>query len=186
MTIVSVRRATPEDAPGMMRVHLSCLNNSYPAFYTEVALQKWKSLLELKQYTAKTEGPGWCYVAVIESDYEEEIVGFGYLNTNEQHRIPKQHGCDVQIETLYVSAFHHKCGIGKKLMQAMEDKAKDEQYMQTGIVSSLFAVPFYKRMGYSIVQEPVWLDISKNIFSKGPFSCEGKIMTKDLYACNKS
>ncbi len=183
MTIVIVRRATPEDAPGMMRVHLSCLNNSYPAFYTEVALQKWKSLLELKQYTAKTEGPGWCYVAVIKNDYEEEIVGFGYLNTNKQHRVPEEHECDVQVESLYVSAFHHKCGIGKKLMQAMEDKAKDEQYMLIGIVSSTLAVPFYKRVGYSVVQEHVWFDISRNIYSKGPYSCETTIMAKEISEC---
>ncbi len=60
----------------------------------------------------------------------------------------------------------------------MEDKAKNEQYIKVGIVSTTFAVPFYKKMGYSIVQEPMWFDISRNIYSKGPYSCETKIMTK--------
>ena len=48
----------------MMKVHLSCLTHSYPAVYS--TLDKWKSLLQLEHYEAKTKGAGWCFVPVIE------------------------------------------------------------------------------------------------------------------------
>ena len=135
MTVVKVRRATPEDALGMMKVHLGCLTHSYPGFYSETLLEKWKSLLRLEHYVAKTS-TGWCFVAVIARDGEEEVVGYGHLNTNEHNRIPKGHKCDVQVESLYVSVYHQKCGIGLKIMQEMERTALKENHSH--IAHSLF------------------------------------------------
>ncbi len=186
MTIVTVRRAIPEDAQGMMKVHLSCINNSYPAFYSNILLEKWKSIVNLKCYTAKIESTtGWCYVAVVENEQEEEVVGFVYLNSNKNHRIPKEHECDVQVEALYVSAFHQKCGIGRKLLEEMENKAIKENFSKMGILSSTFAVSFYKKMDYYIEKEPVWFDITINAYTEGPYSFETKIMAKTLQVYNK-
>lgn len=186
MTIVNIRRASRDDAFGMMQVHLSCLNESYVGFYSEVLLQKWKSLLDLECYAVKTESTGWCYVAVIENEFGEEVVGYGWLNTNKHQRVPKEYECDIQIESLYVSAHHQKCGIGQKLLQTIEAKAIEQKFTRIGILSSTFAVSFYEKIGYAVVKEPVWFDICKNSYSKGPYSCETKIMSKDLYATNKS
>ena len=138
---IKVRRASSEDASAMMHIHLSCLTHSYPAVYSKIALQKWKSLITLEHYENKTKSKGWCFVAVVEQDsYEEEVVGYGYLNTNEECRIPNQYQCDLQIESLYVSAHYHKCGIGQKLMQAIETKALDLNCTCIAVVSSLIAV----------------------------------------------
>ena len=181
-TTVTIRKAIPEDALAMMKVHLSCLTHSYPAVYSDILLDKWKSLLQLEHYEAKTKGAGWCFVAVIEEEVEEEVVGYGYLNTNEQYRVPKRHECDVQVESLYVSAYHHKCGIGQKILQELERVALEEKFTEIAILSSTLAVPFYTKMGYSVAEERVWFDISKNIYcpSEGKYTCNGKIMAKTL------
>ena len=182
MTEVTVRKAIPEDAPAMMEVQLSCLTHSYPAVYSKILLDKWKSLVKVEHYEAKTKGTGWCFVAVLEEEGEEEVVGYGYLNTNEQYRIPKRYECDVQVESLYVSAYHHKRGIGQKILQELERTALEEKFTEIAILSSTLAVPFYIKMGYSIAEDQVWYDISKDICcpSKGKYTCDTKVLIKTL------
>ncbi len=186
MLAVKVRRATPDDAPGMMRVHLDCMNNSYPGFYSDECLEKWASSLKLKHYTAKIESTtGWCYVAVVENtEHEEELVGYAHLNTNHKSPEPIKHGVDVQIESLYVSAFHQKCGIGRKLLEEMEDKAKKKHFTKIGILSSKFATCFYEKMGYSIESE-LFFNISAGKFCDTETlaqcdDCATKVMTKSI------
>ena len=99
--------------------------------------------MTIDKYVAKTQGSGWCFVAVLQEELSEQVVGFGCLNSNASQfpPLPKDYKYDVQIESVYVSVNHHKLGIGKKLM------------------SSLTALSFYERTGYSIVEKR-WYNVN--------------------------
>ena len=77
MTIVTVRKAIPEDALAMMKVHLSCLTHSYPAVYSDILLDKWKSLLQLEHYEAKTKGVGWCLWQSLRENVRKKLLDMG-------------------------------------------------------------------------------------------------------------
>ncbi len=53
-----------------------------------------------------------------------------------------------KIINLYVSGSYHKRGIGRKLVNKFESIAKKEGAKEIKIKASLYAVPFYEKMGY--------------------------------------
>jgi GNAT superfamily N-acetyltransferase len=53
-----------------------------------------------------------------------------------------------RIINLFINGNYHGRGIGKKLVKKFENEAKKNGSMKIKIKASLFAVPFYKKMGY--------------------------------------
>ncbi len=173
---VSVRSATEQDATQMMQIQLNCLEKVFTAVYPTPELEMLKDILTLESYVAKTQTTGWCFVAVAETDKEEQVLGFGYINLNigSPPRIPNWYHCSLKVENLYVDPKYHKRGIGRLLMQEMERQASDEGCTSIGILSSLPAVPFYKGLGYKDMQKS-WHNIGI-----GTGRLEGRIMVKEL------
>ena len=182
---ISVRQATPEDAEAMLQIQHDCIEQIFHNVYTQTALNTWKHVLTIDKYIAKTQGSGWCFVAVLQEELSEQVVGFGCLNSDASQfpPLPKDYKYDVQIESVYVSVNHHKLGIGKKLMQELERKALNEGYTRAGMLSSLTALSFYERTGYSIVEKR-WYNVNPNKpevqFTDGIYSLETILMVKDL------
>lgn len=177
---VRVRRAIATDAAAMMEAHILCLNTVYAQHYTETALSMWESLLHIDYYIAKTETTGWCYVAELEST--EEVIGFGYLNTNESlpPRIPEQFNCVLHIDSLYINPQYQKCGVGKKLLQEIESKAVSEKCSNLWVLSSSVAVPFYQTLGYTSIVKDSWFDIHSNTYQKNEYSVNIGVLVKKL------
>ena len=59
----------------------------------------------------------------------------------------------------------------------------NEGYTRAGMLSSMTALSFYERIGYSIVEKK-WLNIKpdkqEDQFSDGIYSLEARVMVKDL------
>ncbi len=53
-----------------------------------------------------------------------------------------------RISNLFVKEEHHKKGVGKKLVKLLEVEAKKQNSKEIKIRSSIYAVPFYQKMGY--------------------------------------
>lgn len=60
-------------------------------------------------------------------------------------------GTKKRIVNLYLLGKFHGMGIGKNLMQRFEKECKREKSKEIKVKSSLYAVPFYQRMGYKKV-----------------------------------
>ena len=92
---------------------------------------------------------GHTYVAV-ESN---EVVGTARLKEN-------------TISTLFILPTKMGRGIGRRLMEQVEKKAKEDGYSFIQVPSSLTAVSFYRKMGYKKVKEVYSKEYGKNIIMK--------------------
>ncbi len=57
-------------------------------------------------------------------------------------------GSADRIANLFVKGETHKRGVGKKLVELLEKEAKKQNSKEIKIKSSIYAVPFYQKMGY--------------------------------------
>lgn len=57
------------------------------------------------------------------------------------------------LDRLYVHCEHQREGIGTALTAALEDQAKNNGIMHFTVYASITALPFFKKMGYSIICE---------------------------------
>lgn len=57
-------------------------------------------------------------------------------------------GSKNRIGNLFVIGKTHKKGVGKKLVELLEKEAKKQNSKEIKIRSSIYAVPFYQKMGY--------------------------------------
>lgn len=182
---ISVRLATPKDAEEMLEIQRCCIEEIFPSFYSQKALNMWKNQLDIDNYITKGQSSGRRYVAVLKENSSEQIVGFGYLNydSSQLPKTPNNYKCNIQIQTLYVSVNHHKRGIGRKIIQEMERQALNDGYTHVGILASIPALSFYERVGYSIIGKG-WYNIKpdkpEDLFSESTYSLEGRVMVKDL------
>ena len=58
-----------------------------------------------------------------------------------------------QVRNVFVRIDHHQRGIGKILMQHIEDIARQQGKVQLVLRASVSAVVFYQKFGYAIVEE---------------------------------
>jgi len=58
-----------------------------------------------------------------------------------------------RVRNVFVRVDHHKRGIGKILMQHIEDIARQQGEVRLVLRASLSAVVFYQKLGYAIVEE---------------------------------
>jgi GNAT superfamily N-acetyltransferase len=58
-----------------------------------------------------------------------------------------------RARNVFVRIDHHQRGIGKILMQHIEDIARQHGKVQLGLRASVSAVVFYQKLGYAIVEE---------------------------------
>ncbi len=57
-------------------------------------------------------------------------------------------GRTERLQSLFVSGSHHRRGIGRRLVELFEQECRREGAARIGLAASLFAVPFYTRLGY--------------------------------------
>lgn len=68
-------------------------------------------------------------------------------------RIYKLNEDTYKVQRVAVLPEHRKHGVGTKLMKAVEEKAKLNQTKQLTLGSQNSAIPFYKKLGYTISSE---------------------------------
>ena len=57
-------------------------------------------------------------------------------------------GRKERLQSLFVAGSHHRRGIGSRLVEAFEQECRRKGTTTIRVAATLFAVPFYRRMGY--------------------------------------
>ncbi len=59
----------------------------------------------------------------------------------------------ARVRNVFVKIDHHQQGVGKILMQHIEDMARQQGKVRLGLRASISAIVFYQKLGYTIVEE---------------------------------
>jgi len=81
-----------------------------------------------------------CYVALKDG----KVIGTASLDNFRGNNVADRY----MVCTVFVDMDYHKHGAGKKLMQMVEDYAKEIHAKELIILSSIYAVEFYRKLGY--------------------------------------
>lgn len=99
-------------------------------FYSEEVIKNWESELTPEAILEKSRGRT-CFVA------EEECGIEGYISLSGD-----------EIKKLFVLPESHGKGIGRKLLDETEKKARRIDLDKLTVYSSIYAQPFYERCGF--------------------------------------
>jgi len=152
-----IRRVTQEDLPEVAAMHRASILELCAAHYSAAQLSLWTDALRPHKYAALLVGREFL---VAEDD--GQMLGFGVVDLSES-----------LINATYVSPKAVRRGVGRRLVVAMEDLARQGGVSRLQLSSTLNAVHFYERLGY------VQREASVNRLPTGTeLPCV--VMTKDL------
>ncbi len=135
--MVVIRRAKEIDCEAILRVHIRAIREIANSHYTPEEVEAWGHPRKPEHYAESVRNKEF-YVA------EENgiVIGFGTLNQ-----------VQGEIEAVYVSPEIVRRGIGKAILQKLEEWARDLNIKLLKMDASLNAVPFYKSAGYEPQKE---------------------------------
>ena len=162
VNMFTVRKAREEDCEGVWRVHVRAIREIAGSHYTPEETEAWASPRKPEQYLESIRNKEF-HVA----EEDGMVIGFGTLN--------QQQG---EIEAVYVSPEVVRRGVGRAILQRLEERARALGIESLKTDASLNAVPFYERAGYRSQKE------MKHRLSSGvEINCV--LMTKDLSQMTK-
>jgi GNAT superfamily N-acetyltransferase len=129
---MKARRATQDDLREVAVVHKVSILDLCAAHYSAVELSLWTDALRPDGYAALLTGREF-----LVAEEEGRVLGFGVLDLGQS-----------LINATYVSPEAVRRGIGRRLVEAMEDAARQGGVSRLHLNSTLNAVPFYERLGY--------------------------------------
>ena len=102
------------------------------SLYTREEIQAWAEPKKPETYEESIRDKEF-FVA----EEDDVILGFGILNQT-----------TTEVEAVYVSPKAGRRGVGMKVLQKLEERARALGLQELRLNASLNAVPFYKRAGY--------------------------------------
>jgi len=131
-----IRKATFKDAPDILRAHQDSIRKIASKDHSDSQIAAWSDDLTAEGYVkAMTNGEEY-YVAW----NNQIIVGFSSMK-------------DSTVMAVYVSKAAAGLGVGRALYDTLEKEAVKRSLTKLSLTSSLTARGFYKRLGFSELEE---------------------------------
>lgn len=134
---VTIRHATPQDAPVIAEVRSDAIRNVKYEGYDQPALDEWAGSAEDRVQKLLSNSADFRIIA----EADGEIVGYGELVTTES-----------LLGACYVLPSAGGQGVGKAIVAELERIAREKGLDHLHMESSANAEPFYIRCGYQIVE----------------------------------
>ncbi len=154
---VSIRPATQADKDAMYRVHVDAIRVLASKAYAEEELRAWYGRLTPDSYTDVIASR-----VVLVAEASREVIGFCQLDPE-----------TGEVEATLVDPRYANVGVGSRLLEAVEQIARDRSLRMLHLASSLNAEPFYRKHGFAVKRRAVF-PFAKEL----PIDCT--IMTKRL------
>lgn len=145
--MVRIRDADVEDADAIRAVHEASIRGLGPEGYDDEQVEAWAAGCGDADYESSITGAGEFVVAV----REEEIVGFGSL----QYDAPEEYETDgdAEVTGIYVHPSVAGEGVGSRLYEELEGRARDRGVDTLVLSASRTAVGFYESHGFRRVRQ---------------------------------
>lgn len=145
---MEIRDAAPADAEAVRGVHAASIEGLGPRAYSEEQVAAWARGCESADYTAPIESDD---VAFVVAEDDEDVVAFGSL----QFSAPEGYlaNVDAEVTGVYVHPSVAREGVGTRIYDELERRARTRDVETLGLSASRNAVPFYEEHGYERVGE---------------------------------
>ena len=149
---MTLRRPQISDASSIAAISIEVWIGTYlkrgvSAFFADYALSEFTTAKTLSLISDPAE-------FILVSENEEGIDGFMRLSSG--RKAPLKGCSEMEISTLYIQPRHHGKGIGKRLLNAVLEHAKDEgsdSIWLTTNAENTPAIAFYLSQGFELVGE---------------------------------
>jgi GNAT superfamily N-acetyltransferase len=142
-----IRPATPDDAESIADVHVASWRAAYSGIVPETILANLSTAERAARWKALTVDPGW-HVLVAED--AAAVVGFSSLVPS---RDPGANATTIgELTSIYVSPPFWRRGIGRKLLGASLEKARNRGFTRVTLwvlAQNLRARQFYESLGFA-------------------------------------
>jgi GNAT superfamily N-acetyltransferase len=126
-----VRRATPADSETILQLHVDSIRRICAASYTPEQIDAWAGSKRAEKYTQGMASGDSMFVA----ESTGPLLGFAALRGD-------------NVLAVYVSPDHQHRGVGKALLAALEDDARQRHILELHLESTLNALDFYASRGF--------------------------------------
>lgn len=143
-----IRDAVPDDAESIRAVHRASITGLGPQAYDDEQVAAWARGCDDADYRAAIQSPELDYVV---AERDGGIIGFGSLRDPAPDHYDD--AVDVEITAVYVHPSVAREGVGNRITDELEARARNADATVLGLTASLPAVPFYASRGYERVKE---------------------------------
>lgn len=143
-----VREAKPTDSEVVRSVHSDSIRGLGTEAYSEEQVAAWARGCESADYAAAIEADELAYVV---AEIEDDVVGFGSLELGPPDGYEAD--ADAEVTGVYVHPSVAREGVGTRIYEELERRARARDVRTLGLTASRNAVPFYEAHGYERVRE---------------------------------
>ncbi|QDH78489.1 GNAT family N-acetyltransferase [Echinicola soli] len=136
---IIIRQAEMKDMIKVQQLYVETIQSSCKNDYSEEQIAAWISSVINEERWKQALKEEFFLVA----EYDAKIVGFGALKD------------DNYIDFMYVQYDYQRLGLAERLLKALENKAKENKAGLIIADASKTAIPFFEKMGFSMVQENI-------------------------------
>ena len=129
-----VRRFLPSDAEALSQIFNENLRQINIRDYPSEAIEALVKLYTPDQIIERSSE--WITFVCIDG---HDVVGTASLDHD-------------RVREVFVEISHHRTGIGKQLMHAIELKAKEQHLEKLFLLAGISAEDFYRRLGYLVIK----------------------------------
>lgn len=131
----TIRPGSQADIPAIHRVHSASIRGLCAGAYSAHLIDAWASNPDLERYGKMLRPGARCLVALVDG----QICGFGSLE------LP-----NARLASLFVQPEYAGIGVGRRLLRALEQLAREAGIATLNVQASLNAREFYARHGYRL------------------------------------
>jgi len=133
-----IRKATQEDREALCRIQTQAIRKAATSHYSREQIEAWSGGLTPEYYSEPVEHS----IVFVAEDTDGTVVGFA--------RLVEESG---EVAAIYVDPDHTGHGIGRQLIEALEEEARRVGVRELNVKASLNAVAFYERVGFKFERE---------------------------------
>jgi GNAT superfamily N-acetyltransferase len=139
ISMISIRKYNQDDAQAVGIL----VADTYSEYNLSFAVPRELEKLLGPFWFARSEEPE--HQKAIEVVIEAKMV---FVADDEGEVVGVLRGRKERLQSLFVRADHHRTGIGSQLVERFEDECRRQGSRQIKVAATLYAVPFYSRIGY--------------------------------------
>jgi ribosomal protein S18 acetylase RimI-like enzyme len=151
LNLITIRKATLEDASAIATVHVAAWKEAYRGIVADEVLNNLSIQRRTEQWVNSLSDETHAYHQAFVAEENGQVVGFSNFGAPQI----KDSGFDGELFAIYVLKASHKMGVGRMLVQAVVNGFREmrSRSMMVWVLKDNPARGFYERLGGKYLDE---------------------------------